>query len=216
MTEPVRPEPVRPDPDALPGIDLRELDDPLAHFALWWAEATADKRIGEPAAMTLATTDVDGGVNARVVLLRRFDARGFCFFTNLESDKGRELQARPRCALCLHWEPLHRKVRIEGDAALVDDAEADAYFQSRPRDSRISAWASDQSRPLESDDVLAARVREFAARFGDGVVPRPPFWSGFRVVPRRIELWQEGPFRRHRRDRYDRVGDGWRRSLLFP
>lgn len=209
-------EPVRPDPARLPGVDVRELDDPMARFALWWSEAKSDARLGEPAAMTLATVDVDGAVHARVVLLRGFDARGFVFFTNLESDKGRELRARQACALCLHWEPEHRQVRVEGDAVVVDDAAADAYFASRPRDSRISAWASDQSRPLDSDDALVARIAEVEARFKDGVVPRPPFWSGFRVEPRRIEFWQEGPFRRHRRDRYDRDAKTWRRTLLFP
>ncbi len=210
-------DPVRPDPARLPTVDLRALDDPFARFSLWWDEAVADKRNGEPAAMTLATVDPGGDVHARVVLLRRFDARGFCFFTNLESDKGRELKLRPSCALCLHWEPAHRQVRVEGDAVVVADDEADAYFASRPRESRISAWASDQSRPLDDDAALVARIRGFEEKFGDGVVPRPPFWSGFRVVPRRIELWQEGPFRRHRRDRYDLVdGGSWQRSLLFP
>lgn len=208
-------EPVRPDPANLPSVDVRELDDPFARVALWWAEARADPRLHEPAAMTLATV-VDGAPSARVVLLRGLDARGFVFFTNLESDKGRALHDNPRCALCLHWDVWHRQVRVEGDAVAVSDDEADAYFASRPRESRLSAWASDQSRPLESDAALVARIDEVTARFGDGVVPRPPFWSGFRVVPRRIELWQEGPFRRHRRDRYDRSGAGFTRTLLFP
>ncbi len=210
-------EPVRPDPLSLPGVDVRELDDPLARFGLWWGEARSDARLGEPAAMTLASVDDAGRPSARVVLLRGFDARGFVFYTNLESQKGRELLARPSCALCLHWEPQHKQVRVEGDAFVVDDAEADAYFASRPRDSRLSAWASDQSRPLGSEDDLVARIAEVAVRFPEGgPVPRPPFWSGFRVVPRVIELWQEGPFRRHRRDRYTRVGDRWGRTLLFP
>lgn len=207
--------PVRPDPTTLPGVDLDHLDDPVARFAAWWAAAKNDKRLGEPAAMSLATVDEQARPSVRIVLLRGFDARGFTFFTNLESRKGRELLARPQAALCLHWEPEHRQVRVEGDAVVVDDLEADAYFASRPRDSRISAWASDQSRPLADDATLAARVAELDAHYGD-VVPRPPFWSGFRIVPRAIEFWQEGPFRRHRRDRYERVGDAWQRTLLFP
>lgn len=209
--------PVRPDPELLPGVDLTSLDDPLARFGLWWDAARADTRLGEPAAMSLATVDEDGRPSVRIVLLRGFDARGFVFFTNLESKKGRDLTARPQAALCLHWEPEHRQVRVEGHTVAVDDADADAYFASRPRDSRLSAWASDQSRPLDDDATLKARIEALDARYaGDAVIPRPPFWGGFRVVPRVIEFWQEGPFRRHRRDRYERVPSGWRRTLLFP
>lgn len=209
--------PVRPDPELLPGVDLTSLDDPLARFGMWWDTARADTRLGEPAAMSLATVDEDGRPSVRIVLLRGFDARGFVFFTNLESKKGKDLTARPQAALCLHWEPEHRQVRVEGHTVAVDDADADAYFASRPRDSRLSAWASDQSRPLDDDATLKARVEALDARYaGDAVIPRPPFWGGFRVVPRVIEFWQEGPFRRHRRDRYERVPSGWRRTLLFP
>ncbi len=209
--------PVRPDPDALPVVDLINLDDPLARFSGWWTTALADKRLGEPAAMSLATVDESGRPSVRIVLLRLFDARGFVFFTNLESRKGRELTARPQAALCLHWEPQHRQVRVEGEAVAVDDVDADAYFASRPRASRLSAWSSDQSRPLDDDATLAARIEALDAKYaGDAVIPRPPFWGGFRVVPRVIEFWQEGPFRRHRRDRYEHVPSGWRRTLLFP
>jgi len=209
--------PVRPDPELLPGVDLTSLDDPLGRFGLWWDAARADTRLGEPAAMSLATVDEDGRPSVRIVLLRGFDARGFVFFTNLESKKGKDLTARPQAALCLHWEPEHRQVRVEGQTVAVDDADADAYFASRPRDSRLSAWASDQSRPLDDDATLKARIEALDARYaGDAVIPRPPFWGGFRVVPRVIEFWQEGPFRRHRRDRYERVPSGWRRTLLFP
>ena len=211
MTEPVRPDPLR-----LPGCDLRALDDPAQRFALWWADAVDDQSLEEPAALVLATVDAAGRPSARVVLLRAFDARGFVFYTNLESRKGRELQARPACALCLYHPPLHRQIRIEGDAVVVDDAEADTYFAGRPRDSQMSAWASDQSRPLGSEQVLGDRIAVVADRYGDGPIPRPPFWSGFRVVPAAMEFWQEGPFRRHRRDSYLRVGDRWQRSLLFP
>lgn len=218
MTSPNHVEnPPRPDPTALPEIDISLLDDPLGRFSSWWDAARADRRLGEPAAMTLATVDEDGRPSARIVLLRAFDQRGFVFFTNLESEKGRDLIARPQAALCLHWEPQHRQVRVEGEAVAVDDADADAYFASRPRDSRLSAWASDQSRPLDDEATLQERLAALAAKYpGDTPIPRPPFWGGFRVVPRVLEFWQEGPFRRHRRDRYERVPSGWRRAMLFP
>ena len=207
--------PVRPDPARLPGIDLRSLDDPFARFALWWQDAKDDSRIGEPAAMSLATADEDGRPSVRIVLLRAFDARGFVFYTNLGSRKGREVQARPQAALCFHWEHEHRQVRVDGEVVAVDDA--DAYFASRPRDSRLSAWASDQSRDLDDEATLQARLAELQTRYGDDKnIPRPSFWGGFRVVPRAIEFWQEGPFRRHRRDRYERTPSGWRRGMLFP
>ncbi len=209
--------PVRPDPERLPTLDVRAVDDPLTRFGLWWGDAKTESRIQEPAAMSLATVDDDGRPGVRIVLLRHFDARGFVFFTNLESRKGRELQGRPQAALCFYWECLHRQVRVDGEVVSVDDADADAYFASRPRDSQLSAWASDQSRPLDDEATLVARLEGLAAQYGDdGVIPRPPFWGGFRVVPRVIEFWQEGPFRRHLRDRYERVPAGWRRSLLFP
>jgi pyridoxamine 5'-phosphate oxidase len=209
--------PVRPDPTRLPGIDIRSLDDPFARFALWWQDAKDDSRIGEPAAMSLATADEDGRPSVRIVLLRAFDARGFVFYTNLESRKGREVQARPQAALCFHWEHEHRQVRVDGEVVAVDDADADAYFASRPRDSQLSAWASDQSRDLDDEATLQARLAELQMRYGDDKrIPRPSFWGGFRVVPRAIEFWQEGPFRRHRRDRYERTPSGWRRGMLFP
>jgi pyridoxamine 5'-phosphate oxidase len=209
--------PARPDPARLPGMDLRSLEDPFTRFGLWWHDAKNDPRIGEPAAMSLATADADGRPSVRIVLLRGFDPRGFVFFTNLDSRKGRELQARPQAALCFHWEHEHRQVRVDGEVVSVDDADADAYFASRPRDSRLSAWASDQSRPLDDESTLSARLTELQGLYGDDKpIPRPPFWGGFRVVPRVIEFWQEGPFRRHRRDRYERTPSGWRCGLLFP
>jgi pyridoxamine 5'-phosphate oxidase len=209
--------PVRPDPTRLPKLDTRAIDDPLTRFGLWWGDAKTDERIIEPAAMSLATVDEDGRPGVRIVLLRAFDARGFVFFTNLESRKGRELSARPQAALCFYWEATHRQVRVDGEVVSVDDADADAYFQSRPRDSQLSAWASDQSRVLDDEATLVARLEALEAKYGaEDAIPRPPFWGGFRVVPRAIEFWQEGPFRRHRRDRYERVPSGWRRTLLFP
>jgi pyridoxamine 5'-phosphate oxidase len=188
--------------------------DPLALFDRWFSEASNSEELAE--AMTLATVGEEGTPAARMVLLKGFDAQGFVFYTNLESRKSAELTVNREAALCFLWKSLRRQVRIEGAAALVAAAEADAYFASRPRDSQIGAWASDQSRVLESRAALERRVELFAHRFPDGKVPRPPFWSGFRIVPRRIEFWQERPFRLHDRWLYSRDGEAWRRQRLFP
>ena len=188
--------------------------EPLAPFRRWLDEAWK----GEPNAhaMTLATTTSDGRPSARVVLLKGLDARGFVFYTNLESRKSKELFSNPHAALCFLWKSLDRQVRIEGVVEMVGDEEADAYFASRPRDSQIGAWASDQSQPLASRAELERRVDEFSRRFGEGEVPRPPYWSGFRVVPQRVEFWQERPSRLHDRILFIREGDAWRRERLFP
>ena len=188
--------------------------EPLAPFRRWLDEAWK----GEPNAhaMTLATTTPDGRPSARAVLLKGLDGRGFVFYTNLESRKSKELFANPHAALCFLWKSLNRQVRIEGIVEMVGDEEADAYFASRPRDSQIGAWASDQSRPLASRAELERRVDEFSRRFGEGEVPRPPYWSGFRVVPQRVEFWQERPSRLHDRILFIHEGDGWRRERLFP
>ena len=188
--------------------------EPLAPFHRWLDEAWK----GEPNAhaMTLATATPDGRPSARMVLLKGIDARGFVFYTNLESRKSEELYANPYAALCFLWKSLNRQVRVEGAVEQVGDDEADAYFASRPRDSQIGAWASDQSRRLESRALLEGRVEEFSRRFDQGTVPRPAYWSGFRVVPQRVEFWQERPSRLHDRWLFIREGDGWRRQRLFP
>jgi pyridoxamine 5'-phosphate oxidase len=189
--------------------------DPLALFDAWLEEAKA-KEINDPTGMALATVDPTGLPDVRMVLLKGHDARGFVFFTNFESAKGQELIATPKAALLFHWKSLRRQVRIRGPVVQVETAEADDYFASRPRDSRIGAWASDQSRPLEGRFALEKRVAEYALKFGLGEVPRPPHWSGFRVVPTQIEFWKDGAFRLHDRLLFDRVGDGWTTKRLYP
>lgn len=190
-------------------------DDPLSLFAAWFDEAER----GEPNdsdAMALATVDGDGAPSLRMVLLKGFDQRGFVFYTNLESRKGRELAANPRAALLFHWKSLRRQVRIEGSVTPVTDAEADAYFASRPRAHCIGAWASRQSRPMSGRFELEKQVALTAARFHIGAVPRPPFWSGFRLAPRVIEFWRGSAFRLHDRLVYHRAEAGWTTERLFP
>ena len=189
--------------------------DPIAHFNAWFVEAEKAEP-NDPNAMTLATVGPDGMPSARMVLLKGVDERGFVFYTNFESRKGRQLLDHPKAALCFHWKTLRRQVRVRGPVESVSDAEADAYYASRPRGSRIGAWASKQSRPLESRFALEKAVAEHTLRFGIGDIPRPPHWSGFRLVPDRIELWRDMPFRLHERRVFHRTASGWETEMLYP
>jgi pyridoxamine 5'-phosphate oxidase len=179
------------------------------------ARATADR---EPTAMTLATVDADGQPAARTVLLKAFDARGFVFYTNLDSRKGQHLAANPRAGLLFHWKELEDgvQVKVEGATEVVTDAEADAYFAVRPRESQIGAWASLQSQTLPDRGVFEARLAEMEARFAGGPVPRPPRWSGFRVRPVALEFWYGARFRLHERQRWTVLDGGWQRRMLYP
>ena len=191
--------------------------DPVALFNAWRQEADT-REPNDPTAACLATATRDGAPSARMVLVKTADDDGFVFYTNLGSRKADELGQNPRAALCCHWKSLRRQVRIEGVVGPVADAEADAYFASRSRASRIGAWASRQSAPLASRHELERRVARFTVRFGVGSVPRPPFWSGFRLVPVRIEFWSDGAFRLHDRVvfRRETPADEWLSERLFP
>jgi pyridoxamine 5'-phosphate oxidase len=189
--------------------------DPHAIFDEWLAEARLSEP-NDPEAMALATADEAGRPSVRMVLLKGHDPRGFVFYTNLDSRKGMELAANPHAALLFHWKSLRRQVRIEGRVEPVSDAEADGYFASRARDSQLGAWASDQSRPLASRAAFEDRYQAVKDRFQGGAVPRPPHWSGWRVTPERIELWNDRAHRLHERRLFVRGGGGWKESLLYP
>lgn len=189
--------------------------DPMSQIAHWLKEAEGKETI-EPAAMSVATVDADGRPSLRMVLLRGIDTRGLVFYTNLSSRKACDIRANPWVALCLHWKSMSRQIRVEGRAELVSDAEADAYFSSRTRDSQIGAWASKQSHRLAGRFELEDRVAKFAAKFGTGAVPRPAFWSGYRVTPERIEFWEDRPFRLHDRTHWDLHNGAWTSHKLYP
>jgi pyridoxamine 5'-phosphate oxidase len=191
------------------------MTDPIAHFNEWLEDARHSE-IEEPTAMALATVDPQGAPAVRMVLLKHADERGFVFYTNLGSPKSTDLQARPRAELCFYWNPPGRQVRISGRVEPVTPAEADAYFATRPRLSQIGAWASRQSHPMSGYFELEQECAKVALRYALGAVPRPPFWSGYRVIPDRIEFWKQKPFRRHERVRYDRTETGWKEQWLFP
>jgi pyridoxamine 5'-phosphate oxidase len=195
---------------------MTEHNDPLVFFDRWFEVAREEGDDEMPEACCLATIDPDGYPDARMVLLKERDARGFVFHTNYHSVKGRSLEAVPRAALVFHWEKLHRQVRVQGDVERLSAAESDEYFATRARGSQIGAWASDQSKDMKSDDVLRARTREIEERFAGRPVTRPPHWGGLRIAPERIEFWHGRADRLHERTVYVRDGDGWRASRLFP
>lgn len=196
-------------------MNIPDAPDPIALFAEWHDEALGSG-IKNPTAMAFATVDGNGRPSARMVLLKGFDERGFVFYTNVESRKVRELRANVHAAACFYWPPLGRQVRIEGTVVPVSDEEADAYFATRPRQAQIGAWASRQSSPLEGRFELEKRAARFALKYGIGKVPRPPFWSGYRIDPVSIEFWREGAFRLHDRLVFTRASNGWTRQRLYP
>jgi len=197
--------------------DFGEASEPFALFASWF-EAAQKSEPSDPNAMALATADADGLPNVRMVLLKAVESSGFVFYSNCESAKGQELRANMRAAAVLHWKSLRRQVRFRGPVTLVTDAEADAYFASRPLPSRIGAWASQQSRPLESRFALETAAAKYAAKFGLGKIPRPPYWLGYRISPIYLEFWLEGAFRLHDRIAFRRrtEQDVWRKERLYP
>jgi pyridoxamine 5'-phosphate oxidase len=199
----------------LTNSDFTESDEPFRLFGQWLDDATSGEP-NDPNGVALATVDPDGLPNVRMVLLKGFDARGFVFYTNFESAKGREILASRKAAMCFHWKSLKRQVRLRGPVEVVSDAEADAYFATRPRGSRIGAWASKQSRPLESRFALEKAVAEYTAKFAIGTIPRPGHWSGFRIVPTAIEFWHDRPFRLHDRLVFTREDGAWKKTRLYP
>ncbi|MCB9991063.1 MAG: pyridoxamine 5'-phosphate oxidase [Rhodospirillales bacterium] len=190
-------------------------DQPLALFHQWFAEAEQSEPV-DANAMSVATIDADGTPSVRILLLKALDDRGFVFYTNKQSRKGDALGANPLAALCFHWKSLGRQVRIEGTVEHVSDEEADSYFATRPEGSRIGAWASQQSRQLDSRSTLEKAVADRTAEYEGQTIPRPPHWGGYRVIPNRIEFWHEGQYRLHTRLIYTKQGGDWAKQMLFP
>ena len=203
--------------NALTSGDFVDANEPFALLAQWFEEA-GKKELNDPEAMALATVDGDGLPDARMVLLKEWSPQGFVFYTNAESSKGQQLMGNMKAALLFHWKSLRRQVRARGPVLLVSDEESDAYYVSRPRDSRIGAWASQQSRPLESRFALEKAVASYAAKYAVGAVPRPPYWRGFRLEPVALEFWSDRPFRLHDRVRFSRTtpAEAWRKERLYP
>jgi len=195
---------------------MKNKENPIDILIKWLDEAQAHSAIAEPTAMCLATADAQGRPSARMVLLKGIDARGIVFYTNMESRKSLELAKNPQAALCFYWMPMNRQVRIEGRVVRAKDAEADAYFMSRPRESQLGAWASDQSRPLESREAMMERFEKVSQQYEGGIIPRPEYWGGWRLNPERIEFWQQGDHRLHNRLLYIREGKGWKEERLWP
>ncbi len=197
--------------------DFTQESEPFSLFGAWLEEAKASE-INDPNGVALATVDAEGLPNVRMVLLKDFDERGFVFYTNFESQKGQEILGSMKAAMCFHWKSLRRQVRLRGPVEIVSDAEADDYYKTRARGSRIGAWASKQSRPLESRFALEKAVAEYGLRYAVGEIPRPAHWSGFRIRPTSIEFWKDGAFRLHDRIEFRRKdGDaGWEKVRMYP
>ena len=202
-------------PTWLTSGDFTEADEPYRLFQAWFDEAVKSEP-RDPNAMSLATVDPDGMPDVRTVLLKGIDERGFVFYTNTESQKGQELAANPKAGLLFYWKSLNRQVRVRGPVERVTSEEADVYFATRPKGAQIGAWASQQSRPLESRFALEKAVARYAAKHAVGEVPRPPYWTGYRIAPAAMEFWADRPFRLHDRVLFTRQGEGWAKARLYP
>lgn len=199
------------------GLDEENMPkDPFELFRQWWDDAQAKSQMLEPTGMVLSTVDPDGRPSSRVVLLKHWDSRGFVFYSNYGSRKGRALDTHPSACLLFWWDKLRRQVRVEGRAERLAARESDAYFNSRPRGSQLGAWASMQSQPLDSRETLSRRIEELNAEFGDGPIPRPPHWGGYRLDPEYFEFWDDGEYRLHDRLTFQRSGSRWKQERLYP